>query len=215
MPRYAARRMGLPIARAGDRHQPQRHPGALLRDRRHDRSSGVEPSLSPSMDIQVSSNFERLLFELLGPRRRGGGRRRSPNSAAPARCRRREPAMAHGARAVRRAAASTTRPRGRRSPRPCAQTGEIARSPHRHRRGGGAGRPARPRRADGGAGHRPSRQIPRCGRSAPPGSVRRCRARLADLLRAARAATDACQRSRRASRAIVRDMRGQSKGGAA
>ncbi len=25
----------------------------------------VEPSLSPSMDIQVSSNFERLLFELL------------------------------------------------------------------------------------------------------------------------------------------------------
>ncbi len=26
----------------------------------------VEPSLSPSMDIQVSSNFERLLFELLG-----------------------------------------------------------------------------------------------------------------------------------------------------
>jgi threonine synthase len=26
----------------------------------------VEPSLSPSMDIQVSSNFERLLFELKG-----------------------------------------------------------------------------------------------------------------------------------------------------
>src|SRR5262249_21407158 len=28
--------------------------------------SAVEPSLSPSMDIQVSSNFERLLFELKG-----------------------------------------------------------------------------------------------------------------------------------------------------
>jgi threonine synthase len=27
--------------------------------------SGVEPSLSPSMDIQVSSNFERFLFDLL------------------------------------------------------------------------------------------------------------------------------------------------------
>ena len=26
----------------------------------------VEPSLSPSMDIQVSSNFERLYFELAG-----------------------------------------------------------------------------------------------------------------------------------------------------
>jgi threonine synthase len=29
------------------------------------RISAVEPSLSPSMDIQVSSNFERLLFEVL------------------------------------------------------------------------------------------------------------------------------------------------------
>ncbi|MBT3911401.1 MAG: threonine synthase, partial [Rhodospirillaceae bacterium] len=27
---------------------------------------GVEPTISPSMDIQVSSNFERLLFELYG-----------------------------------------------------------------------------------------------------------------------------------------------------
>lgn len=30
------------------------------------RMAGVEPTLSPSMDIQVSSNFERLLFELVG-----------------------------------------------------------------------------------------------------------------------------------------------------
>ncbi|MEM6901957.1 MAG: threonine synthase, partial [Pseudomonadota bacterium] len=30
------------------------------------RLSAVEPSLSPSMDIQISSNFERLLFEMLG-----------------------------------------------------------------------------------------------------------------------------------------------------
>lgn len=29
-------------------------------------AGGVEPSLSPSMDIQVSSNFERYLFDLLG-----------------------------------------------------------------------------------------------------------------------------------------------------
>lgn len=62
---YAARRMGLPIERL------------VIGTNRNDIlarffNSGtmsmvpVEPSLSPSMDIQVSSNFERLLFELLG-----------------------------------------------------------------------------------------------------------------------------------------------------
>lgn len=35
------------------------------------RRTGVEPTMSPSMDIQVASNFERLLFELAG---RDGGR---------------------------------------------------------------------------------------------------------------------------------------------
>lgn len=62
---WAARRMGLPIARlivASNRND------ILARFlARNDMSvAGVEPSLSPSMDIQVSSNFERLLFELLG-----------------------------------------------------------------------------------------------------------------------------------------------------
>ncbi len=61
---WAARRMGLPIVRL------------VVGSNRNDILSrflasndmsirGVEPSLSPSMDIQVSSNFERLLFELL------------------------------------------------------------------------------------------------------------------------------------------------------
>ncbi len=60
---YAARRMGLPIRRL------------LVGSNRNDIltrtfASGtmnlaeVQPSLSPSMDIQISSNFERLLFEL-------------------------------------------------------------------------------------------------------------------------------------------------------
>ncbi len=61
---WAARRIGLPIARL------------LVASNRNDilarflanndmRIAAVEPSLSPSMDIQISSNFERLLFELL------------------------------------------------------------------------------------------------------------------------------------------------------
>ena len=62
---HVARRIGLPIARL------------VIGTNRNDilaryiadgdmTISGVEPSLSPSMDIQVSSNFERLLFELKG-----------------------------------------------------------------------------------------------------------------------------------------------------
>ena len=61
---WAARRMGLPVARlivASNRNDILARFLAAndmtIRD--------VEPSLSPSMDIQVSSNFERLLFELL------------------------------------------------------------------------------------------------------------------------------------------------------
>ena len=61
---WAARRMGLPIARlvvASNRNDIVARFLAA-----NDMSTRpVEPSLSPSMDIQVSSNFERLLFELL------------------------------------------------------------------------------------------------------------------------------------------------------
>jgi threonine synthase len=60
---WAARRMGLPVARlivASNRND------ILARFlASNDMSMApVQPSLSPSMDIQVSSNFERLLFEL-------------------------------------------------------------------------------------------------------------------------------------------------------
>ena len=61
---WVARRMGLPIARliAGSNRND-----ILARFLASNDMSiaAVEPSLSPSMDIQVSSNFERLLFELL------------------------------------------------------------------------------------------------------------------------------------------------------
>jgi len=62
---YGATQMGVPIAQL------------VVGSNRNDiltrflatgemRMAGVEPSLSPSMDIQISSNFERLLFELEG-----------------------------------------------------------------------------------------------------------------------------------------------------
>ncbi len=61
---WAARRMGVPVTRlvVGSNRNDilQRFLSANDMSMRK-----VEPSLSPSMDIQVSSNFERLLFELL------------------------------------------------------------------------------------------------------------------------------------------------------
>ena len=61
---YTARKMGLPIEKlvvASNRND------ILYRffDQGDMSITAVEPSLSPSMDIQVSSNFERLLFDLL------------------------------------------------------------------------------------------------------------------------------------------------------
>ena len=59
---YAAKRMGLPVAKLGV--------AANANDILHRAISagdytphGVKPTASPSMDIQVASNFERLLFE--------------------------------------------------------------------------------------------------------------------------------------------------------
>jgi threonine synthase len=61
---WAARRMGLPVARliAGSNRNDILARFLTANDMS---IAEVQPSLSPSMDIQVSSNFERLLFELL------------------------------------------------------------------------------------------------------------------------------------------------------
>ena len=62
---WAAKQMGLPIEKlivASNRNDILTRFFETGQMRRDD----VAPSLSPSMDIQVSSNFERLLFELLG-----------------------------------------------------------------------------------------------------------------------------------------------------
>jgi threonine synthase len=61
---WAARRMGLPVARlivGSNRNDIL----ARFLDKNDMSMAPVEPSLSPSMDIQISSNFERLLFEML------------------------------------------------------------------------------------------------------------------------------------------------------
>ncbi len=60
---YGARQMGLPVARlicasnANDILTRFAETGEM-------KMAGVAPTLSPSMDIQISSNFERLLFDL-------------------------------------------------------------------------------------------------------------------------------------------------------
>jgi threonine synthase len=61
---WVARRMGLPVARivVGSNQNDILTRFLAANDMT---IRGVAPSLSPSMDIQVSSNFERLLFELL------------------------------------------------------------------------------------------------------------------------------------------------------
>ncbi|MFQ5621868.1 MAG: threonine synthase, partial [Paracoccaceae bacterium] len=60
---YVAKQMGLPVERlviATNRNDILHR---TLLDGEH-RKQGVRPTISPSMDIQVSSNFERLLFDL-------------------------------------------------------------------------------------------------------------------------------------------------------
>ena len=62
---YGAQRMGLPVAQFVVGSNANDILTRFL-DTAVMEMQGVEPTLSPSMDIQVSSNFERLLFELYG-----------------------------------------------------------------------------------------------------------------------------------------------------
>lgn len=60
---YVAKRMGLPIERLVIATNQNDILHRTLQSGAHQKE-GVAPSISPSMDIQVSSNFERLLFDL-------------------------------------------------------------------------------------------------------------------------------------------------------
>ncbi|MBN34435.1 MAG: threonine synthase [Rhodospirillaceae bacterium] len=62
---YVAKQMGLPIAQFIIATNTNDILHRFLESGSY-RPSGVVPTLSPSMDIQISSNFERLLFEVHG-----------------------------------------------------------------------------------------------------------------------------------------------------
>jgi len=62
---YAAKRMGLPIERLVIATNANDILRRTLDSGRYE-IRGVAPTVSPSMDIQISSNFERLLFEAAG-----------------------------------------------------------------------------------------------------------------------------------------------------
>lgn len=62
---YIAKRMGLPIGRLVIATNANNILARALNTGTYD-LRGVQATQSPSMDIQVSSNFERLLFEVLG-----------------------------------------------------------------------------------------------------------------------------------------------------
>ena len=62
---YVARRMGLPVERLIVATNVNDILDRTLKTGNY-RVSGVEPTDAPSMDIQVSSNFERLLFDAYG-----------------------------------------------------------------------------------------------------------------------------------------------------
>lgn len=62
---YVAKRMGLPIGRLVIATNVNDILARTLETGRYE-VTGVTPTTSPSMDIQVSSNFERLLFDAVG-----------------------------------------------------------------------------------------------------------------------------------------------------
>jgi threonine synthase len=62
---FAAKRLGVPVDRLVIATNVNDILDRCLRSGRYD-TRGVQPSSSPSMDIQVSSNFERLLYDIHG-----------------------------------------------------------------------------------------------------------------------------------------------------
>ena len=122
------------------------------------------------------SNFERLLFELLRPRRRGADRARWPRSAPSGTLRRARNSWQPGAPRCSTASRWTMPARWRRSASSSASAGDADRSAYRHRHRRRPGRaPHRPGDAAGGAGHAPTRRNSPMRSNGRPASARRCR----------------------------------------
>ena len=143
--------------------------------------TGVEPSLSPSMDIQVSSNLERLLFDLFDRDGKKLGEamtafRSTGKFAAPKESWSRVEGLF---RAAALDDAGTLRAHGRTSSR----DRRADRPPQRHRHPRRPGLPHRARDPDRRAGHRPPGQVPGCCASRPPEFALELPEFLADLHR--------------------------------
>ncbi len=203
-PAMSRAQMGLPIDAAGRRHQPQRHPRPLLRDRRMDDRAACEPSLSAQHGHPGRQQLRAPAVRAVRPRRQRWRRRDDGSSARPAASPRPRQAGAASQGLFRAAALGRSR-------RPCARCGELHRATGElvdpHTAVGVARRP-RPAAATREtpivalATAHPG-QVPRRGREAPPASARRCRRVLADLHRAAGADRRAAERRSSA----VQDLR--------
>ena len=158
---YVAQRMGLPIDRlviatnVNDILARTLSTGSYeLRD--------VIATTSPSMDIQVSSNFERLAVRRLWPRRgRGAGDDGIADAVAPLH------AVGAGARLYPRPVRRRPRRRGRGRRDHAhgqARDRQFRRSAHGGRHRGRREGTARSRGADGGAVDGARGEVPRCGR---------------------------------------------------
>ena len=157
---YLARNMGLPVSQlivATNRNDILHR---FMSGNRYDKDT-LHPSLSPSMDIMVSSNFERLLFDLHGR-----------NGKAVAELL--DVFKASGKLSVEDQRWTEARklfdsPGGQRRAdlrdhrRGIPLLWRVARPAHRHWRACRPRMPAQPERADGDPGHCASGQVPRSG----------------------------------------------------
>ena len=123
----------------------------------------VTPTAAPSMDIQVSSNFERLLFDLHG--RDGAALAAAMQGFEATSMLAMPPAQRDAGRAAVRQRADRSRRDGAGDALGAARLRAGHRSAHRDRaRRRARGRPAE-RHAGRDAGDRASGQVPRCGRT--------------------------------------------------